>query len=77
MDERDFELGDLTAPYFNTRGDVEYACRLTCPRAGWNKFSAYSLYPMTISKLQRVLIVASPTIDLYPVFDSDDDTTPF
>ena len=71
LDERDLDLAEITAPFFNTHGDVEYACRLTGPRASWNTFASYSLYPMTISKLNRVLIIASPTVDLYPVFDSE------
>ena len=64
----DFDLAGLREPYFNCGVCPPYARRILNARPDWNKFGIYSLYPVTLTKLERVISVVAPVIDLYPVF---------
>ena len=61
-------------PYYNHHADPVYARRLKDRdhEFSWNNDQYNCLYPMTYSRLNRVVIIIPQTIDLYNVFDSDE-----
>ena len=65
-------LADPEAPFYNPRLDPVTASRIRTFRPDWNLYSFLCLYPVTYSRLHRLIEIINPLVDLFPVFDYSD-----
>lgn len=68
-DPEEIHLSIASDPYFNLRADPVYARRLRDPEFQWNRSKFNCLFPVTYSRLNRVITIIPQTVDLYEVFD--------
>ena len=66
-------LADPEAPFYNPRLDPITASRIRQYRSDWNLYGFICLYPVTYSRLHRLIEIINPLVELFPVFDSTDD----
>ena len=66
-------LADAEAPFYNNRVDPVTAHRVRKFRSDWNIYNFICLYPVTYSRLYRLIEVINPLVELFPVFSSDDE----
>lgn len=58
----------LGCPFYDTRSDPFSAYRVDSPHSDLNENHICALYPVTLTRLNRVHNVIVPLSDLYPVF---------
>ena len=60
--------GILGCPFYDTITDPFTAYRVDTPTSEWNSNHICALYPVTLTRLNRIINVIVPQSDLYPVF---------
>ena len=71
-DPERLHLSIASDPYFNLRSDPVYARRVREHEFHWNTNKLNCLFPVTYSRLNRVITIIPQTVDLYEVFDEVD-----